>query len=152
MFWTLSTSVCLQIDVDPRSSHLHDTGVLYIELVGPDVKPGGAEGLCRLHPLYSTSVTVARTGNQSTAAPSVHTTGPAAALTNGLSDTLNIGSLFGGKFGNAWVFSQDYIPVQWRSQRVEAAPPCFGFGCRPYAGTRLQAHQTRRTSVAGLPG
>lgn len=74
------------------------------ELVGREVKPCGGEWLCRLHPLHGSSVMAARTGNQSTAALSAHTIGPATAAMNGLSATLNVASLFNDKFGNVWIF------------------------------------------------
>lgn len=87
--------------------------------VGREVKACGGEKLCHLHPLHSTSVMAAGTGNQSTAALSEHTIGPAPATMNGLSDALSVASLFNDKFGNVWIFSPDLIPVQRCSRRAE---------------------------------
>lgn len=65
--------------------------------------------------LRSSSVMVARTGNQSTAALSAHAIGPAPTTMNCLSAALNVASLFNDKFGNVWISSLDHILVQWCS-------------------------------------
>lgn len=70
------------------------------ELLFREVKPCSVEGLLCLHPLHSSSVTAARTGNQSAAAPCERAVGPAPARMNGLSEALYIAALFNDKFGN----------------------------------------------------
>lgn len=73
------------------------------EVVGRDVKLCGGERLCCLHLLHSSSVTATRTGNQSTAALSVHAIGPEPATMNVLSAALNVACLFDNKFRNVWI-------------------------------------------------
>eukprot|EP00064_Thunnus_orientalis_P006432 superscaffoldBa00000667_g6450 len=109
----------------PRHPRVLEAEMSVGELVGREVKPCGGKRLRRLHPLRSSSVMAARTGNQSTAALSAHAIGPAPATMNGLSTAFYIATLFNNKFGNVWISSLDHIPVQWCSQRAVATPLCF---------------------------
>lgn len=85
---------------------------------------GGGERLCCLRPLWNSSIMVAQTGNQSTAALSTDAIGPVPATMNGLSAALKDASY------STINFKMSGFPhwtTFWFSGavRVVATPPCF---------------------------